>query len=83
MALAKHAWTIHPMVTHFGRTLFHLNQRRGFKSNCRTDRSANESGKIKEATARLDWAMRAAGARTYGEFIQLRRQAAPEGPLIT
>lgn len=57
----------------FGRALFHINQRRGFKSNRKTDRGENESGKIKEATARLDQAMMAKGARTYGEFLHMRR----------
>lgn len=63
-------------LTHFGRALFHLNQRRGFKSNRKTDRHDNESGKIKEATARLDQEMMKEGARTYGEFLHLRRQKA-------
>jgi len=40
------------LLTHFGRALFHLNQRRGFKSNRKTDRGDNESGKIKDATKR-------------------------------
>lgn len=64
-------------LTHFGRALFHLNQRRGFKSNRKTDRGDNESGKIKDATARLDQAMMIKGARTYGEFLHMRRVAAP------
>lgn len=62
----------------FGRALFHLNQRRGFKSNRKTDRGDNESGKIKDATARLDQAMMATGARTYGEFLHMRRTKAPD-----
>ena len=33
-------------LTHLGRALFHINQRRGFKSNRKTDRGDNESGKI-------------------------------------
>lgn len=65
-------------LPHFGRALFHLNQRRGFKSNRKTDRGDNESGKIKDATARLDQAMMAKGARTYGEFLHMRRAAAPD-----
>ncbi|MQY43637.1 type II CRISPR RNA-guided endonuclease Cas9 [Epibacterium sp. SM1969] len=65
-------------LAHFGRALFHLNQRRGFKSNRKTDRGDNESGKIKDATARLDQAMMAKDARTYGEFLHLRRAAAPD-----
>jgi CRISPR-associated endonuclease Csn1 len=63
-------------ITHFGRALFHLNQRRGFKSNRKTDRGDNESGKIKDATARLDQEMMAKGARTYGEFLHMRRMTA-------
>lgn len=66
-------------LTHLGRALFHLNQRRGFKSNRKTDRGDNESGKIKDATARLDQEMMAKGARTYGEFLHMRRASAP-GP---
>ncbi len=65
-------------LTHFGRALFHLNQRRGFKSNRKTDRGANESSKIKDATARLDHAMMVKGARTYGEFLHMRREKAPD-----
>lgn len=65
-------------LTHLGRALFHLNQRRGFKSNRKTDRGDNESGKIKDATARLDLAMMAKGARSYGEFLHMRRAAATD-----
>ncbi len=65
-------------LTHLGRALFHLNQRRGFKSNRKTDRGDNEGGKIKDATARLDQAMMAVGARTYGEFLQKRRSKASD-----
>ena len=65
-------------LTHFGRALFHLNQRRGFKSNRKTDRGDNESGKIKDATARLDQAMMVNGARTYGEFLHMRRSEATD-----
>ncbi|MDF3413076.1 type II CRISPR RNA-guided endonuclease Cas9 [Sulfitobacter sp. M57] len=69
-------------LTHFGRALFHLNQRRGFKSNRKTDRGDNESGKIKDATARLDQAMMAKGARTYGEFLHMFRSAATDAKQI-
>jgi len=65
-------------LTHFGRALFHLNQRRGFKSNRKTDRGDNESGKIKDATKRLDEEMKSKKARTYGEFLHMRRAAAPD-----
>ena len=65
-------------LTHLGRALFHLNQRRGFKSNRKTDRGDNESSKIKDATARLDFAIAEAGARTYGEFLHKRRASADD-----
>lgn len=65
-------------LTHLGRAFFHLNQRRGFKSNRKTDRGDNESGKIKDATARLDLAMDLAGAKTYGQFLHMRRQKAAD-----
>lgn len=65
-------------LTHLGRALFHINQRRGFKSNRKTDRGDNESGKIKDATARLEQAMMADGARAYGEFLHMRRQRATD-----
>ncbi len=67
-------------LTHFGRALFHLNQRRGFKSNRKTDRGDNESGKIKDATKRLDEEMGIKKARTYGEFLHMRRSEKPEKP---
>lgn len=55
-----------------GRALFHLNQRRGFKSNRKVDRKAGddkEGGKIAGGAKALDLAMHEAGARTYGEFL--------------
>ncbi|MXP25450.1 type II CRISPR RNA-guided endonuclease Cas9 [Altererythrobacter indicus] len=57
-----------------GRALFHLNQRRGFKSNRKADRvsNANEDGKIASGTKALDQAMMDAGARTLGEFLHGR-----------
>ncbi len=51
-------------LTHFRRDLLYLNQRWGFKSNRKTDCGDNESGKTKDATARLDQAMLAKRART-------------------
>ena len=55
-----------------GRVLFHLNQRRGFKSNRKAERKAGddkEGGKIADGAKALDLAMHEAGARTYGEFL--------------
>ena len=54
-----------------GRALFHLNQRRGFKSNRKTDRSAGkESGKIKEGLQAFKLAM--GDAQTVGEALARR-----------
>ena len=50
----------------FGRVLFHLNQRRGFKSNRKADRDPNEGGKIASGAKALDTAM---GNKTYGQFL--------------
>ncbi len=57
-----------------GRALFHLNQRRGFKSNRKADRVSkdNEDGKIASGAKALDQAMAEAGVRTLGEFLYKR-----------
>lgn len=54
-----------------GRALFHLNQRRGFKSNRKADRARadGEDGKIEGGAKALDAAMLEASARTLGEFL--------------
>ena len=66
-------------VHFFGRALFHLNQRRGFKSNRKTDRAADEAelGMVASGHENLDAAMKAAGARTFGEYLALRHALAP------
>jgi CRISPR-associated endonuclease Csn1 len=56
-----------------GRVLFNLNQRRGFKSNRKTDRRDNDQGKIEIGVNRLGDAMREAGAATLGQFLHGRR----------
>lgn len=53
----------------FGRALFHLHQRRGFKSNRKIDRGNAESGKVHEATQRTQDKLAADGARTLGELF--------------
>lgn len=63
-----------------GRTLFHLNQRRGFKSNRKAERKRkdNEDGKIESGAKALDAAMVEEGARTLGEFLHKRLSARNE-----
>ncbi len=52
-----------------GRAIFHLHQRRGFKSNRKTDRADSESGKVYEATRRTKEKLETMGARTLGELF--------------
>jgi CRISPR-associated endonuclease Csn1 len=62
-----------PLTLHeLGRALFHLNQRRGFRSNRRTDKG-EDSGKRKPAIQKLRGLMAQAGARSLGEFLHGRR----------
>ena len=78
-ALRAHALHNALPLHHIGRALFHLNQRRGFKSNRKADRGKNEEdGKIRQGVARLYEAMRDAGAETLGEYLHGRRAAATD-----
>ncbi len=52
-----------------GRALFHINQRRGFKSNRKTDRKNDEAGAMKSAIRDLTEKMTESGARTLGEYL--------------
>ncbi|GLQ07143.1 type II CRISPR RNA-guided endonuclease Cas9 [Sneathiella chinensis] len=52
-----------------GRALLHIAQRRGFKSNRKSDRGDNEAGPVKLAAAYLEQEMMTAGARTLGEYL--------------
>lgn len=57
-----------------GRALFHLNQRRGFKSNRKSEGDEKESGLIRRGINALKADMKRAKARTLGEFLFLRRK---------
>ncbi len=59
-------------LAQLGRALFHLNRRRGFKSNRKVDKANAESGKISDAIRRTREALAAANARTYGEWLATR-----------
>lgn len=64
----------------FARALFHLNQRRGFQSNRKTDRKDSDSGALKKAIGALRQQLDATGSRTVGEwFWKDRMQQKPEG----
>ncbi|WP_153768162.1 type II CRISPR RNA-guided endonuclease Cas9 [Labrenzia sp. CE80] len=58
-----------------GRVLFQLNQRRGFKSNRKTDSNDAEQGKIAEAITKLEAEMLEDDARSFGEWLHKRRLA--------
>lgn len=58
-----------------GRAIFHLNQRRGFRSNRRTDRKGNDSGALKTAIARLRATLNSQQCRTAGEWLFQRSQS--------
>ena len=55
-----------------GRALWHMSKHRGFKSNRRADKDADEKGKIAIATAALQERLRADGHPTYGAFLHAR-----------
>jgi len=52
-----------------GRAIFHLHQRRGFKSNRKTDRADKESGKVYDAIKKTKAALKEQDARTLGELF--------------
>lgn len=56
---------------HFGRALFHINQRRGFKSNRKTDKKqkGDDIKGMKGGIGKLRDAIAASGARTLGEYL--------------
>jgi CRISPR-associated endonuclease Csn1 len=59
----------------FARALFHINQRRGFKSNRKTDKKDNDSGALKTAISKLRTAMVEEKCRTVGEWLHKRDAA--------
>lgn len=59
---------------HVGRAFFHLDQRRGFLSNRKTEKGDSETGPIKEAAKALHETIAASDARTLGEFLHGRHR---------
>lgn len=57
---------------HFGRALFHLSQRRGFKSSRQSGKN-EDAGKIKEGVQRLREQLDAEHCRTLGEYFHKHR----------
>lgn len=60
---------------HVGRAIFHLDQRRGFLSNRKTDKKDKDDGAIKQAATRLKQAM---GEDTLGQFLSKRHASSSE-----
>jgi len=56
----------------FARALFHINQRRGFKSNRKTDKKENDASALKTALKNLRTEMASDGSRTVGEWLYKR-----------
>ena len=62
-----------------GRAIFHLNQRRGFRSNRKLDRANDaEAGKISTAADRLKDELARAGSPTLGAWLADRHQGGQE-----
>ncbi len=55
-----------------GRVIFHLNQRRGFRSNRKVDRGNEERGKIADAAERLKAEIARTGHMTLGSWLAER-----------
>ena len=68
------AQAAHEKVTlhELGRALWHISKHRGFKSNRRADKDADEKGKIATASAALLERLNAEGQPTYGAFLHAR-----------
>ncbi|HJW56547.1 MAG TPA: type II CRISPR RNA-guided endonuclease Cas9 [Burkholderiaceae bacterium] len=59
----------------FGRALFHINQRRGFRSNRKADKKDNDSGALKSAIKKLRETLSENNCRTVGEWLHQRKSA--------
>lgn len=67
-------------LPHLGRAIWHLNQRRGFKSNRKTDKPDDDAGKVAVGVGNLQGYMEEADARTFGEWLHMRRQPDEDHP---
>ena len=56
----------------FARALFHINQRRGFRSNRKTDKGASDAGALKSAISQLRTGIIEQNCRTVGELLHKR-----------
>lgn len=56
----------------FGRALFHINQRRGVRSNRKTDKGTKDGSALKDAIKKLGRDIAVADCRTVGEYLHQR-----------
>lgn len=64
-----------PLASHeLGRALFHLDQRRGFKSNRKAGGDEKEDGQVRTAINELRQRIEESGVRTLGEYLSLRHE---------
>ncbi|CAM1656579.1 Cas9 [Bartonella apihabitans] len=61
-------------LAYVARALFHIGQRRGFKSNRKADRKSNEKGKIAIGIEELSGLMHQSHAPTLGAYLAKRRE---------
>lgn len=61
-------------IHELGRAIFHINQRRGFKSNRRTDKRENDASNMKNAIKDLDGKLMMTNSRTLGEYLWKQHQ---------
>ncbi|MDD3183509.1 MAG: type II CRISPR RNA-guided endonuclease Cas9 [Alphaproteobacteria bacterium] len=54
---------------HLGRVFFHINQRRGFKSNRKVDKGENDVGAMKIAMRDLDGKLLLTNSKTLGDYF--------------
>ena len=59
----------------FARALFHINQRRGFLSNRKTDKKDSESGALKTAIKELHAKLLEENCQTLGEWLAKRHES--------
>lgn len=65
----------HPLTPNeFARALFHINQRRGFKSNRKTDKKENDGSALKKAIGQVHQELLVTGCRTVGEWLWERHE---------
>lgn len=69
-------------IFEFGRTIFHLNQRRGFKSNRKLDSQDNETSVMKIAIIELMKKLQETDSRTLGEYLYNLNKDLPKKEIV-